>query len=44
VTVSLMVSGQMPVSLPWSVTETVPFCPRLACAVTLEIRLVFSPR
>src|SRR6185437_2734136 len=43
-TVSLMVSGQMPVILPWTVTETVPFWPGLACAVTPEIRLVSRPR
>ena len=44
VTVSLMVSGQMPVILPRTVTETVPFCPAALCAVTAEIRLVSRPR
>ena len=45
VTVSLMVSGQMPVSLPLIVTETMPLLRRgAACAVTPEIRLVFRPR
>src|SRR6266852_7791685 len=39
-TVSLMVSGQMPVSFPVTVTETVLPGPAAACAVTPEIRLV----
>src|SRR5690242_11957359 len=44
VTVSLMVSGQMPVILPLIVTETMPLGAGAACAVTPEIRLVFRPR